>query len=299
MKRLSFYTDLLRVRYSTYPPAAAISGAILTQYTSNTWNPVIIAASALIILLLWWGGMVTNHIFDIEIDRRAISLAHDKNLDINVVKENHPLATGILSIKEALIVVTSTYAPAFAIALSINMNCFLLTLAIFLGTQVYNKILKHHSLVGSMFFALLVSQSFVMGAVVAGGMTLVHYFIILSTVLYHTGVHIFGCIKDYDSDRHVGSRTLAVDLGIKRSAIRGVLFLLGGYLVAIVPFLLTLLHPGYLILAGASAFISLPKAFKTVVRPAPSMGWETLSASIPAATLLYLSYSFGTIALPI
>ena len=295
MAKLNIYKDLLRVRYSMYPVAAALTGSLIGMHFTEHYDYMRVFLSAFVILLLWWGGMISNQIIDAEIDRKAFILAQDGEDDISATRECFPIATGAISVKNAVVFASLIYFLAFLSAYRLGIPCLLTATTIFSLTQLYNKYFKLKALLGSLFFALLISSSFLMGGLGANHVTKLHLVIILSTLFYHTGVHIFGCIKDYNSDKQVHVNTFAVRVGIKKAAIVGVLFLSTGYIISMIPAYLNWLSPYYLIPVFASFIIGMPKAIKTVMFPFAFMGWRTLSAHITAATILYLSYSFGLI----
>ncbi|MEW6619606.1 MAG: UbiA prenyltransferase family protein [bacterium] len=295
MRRLYVYKDLLRIRYSTYPMVASLTGTLIGIHDMGDYDFNKILLSTIVILLLWWGGMVTNQILDVQIDRKAISIAKDGAYDIGAIKENFPIARGAISIKESMILTIIIYLLSFFIAYYLNIWCFVVAITICFFTQIYNKYFKFMSLWGSLFFASLISSSYLMGSLGANHVTKLHLLIILSTIFYHTGVHIFGCIKDYDSDKQLNINTFAVNIGIKRASLVGVFFLSAGYLIAIIPAYLKWLSPYYVLLVIISLLISLPSAIKTVVFPSSFMGWKTLSTNIVASTILYGSYILGLI----
>lgn len=293
LDKLLALTRLLRLRYAIYPAAGALSGAFVSQADGDAISLFILVKSVFIVEMLWLGGMVVNSIADLEMDRMAIKLARDKKYFVGAVYEERPLANGQVSLLTACIYAAAMYCLAMAGAYSVSLNAFLHVVFLAACSYLYNYRLKHMSLSGSLFFGLIMSQIFIVGGLIAGKLVGLHGYMALSTFFFHTGIHTFGCIKDYESDKSAANKTIAVDYGIRGAAIIGTALMSVGYAIASIPGIALNLNPRYLLPVAASAMLLLPHAARTISDPVPAMGWKTLSRSIICSTILYLSYITG------
>src|SRR5581483_12136263 len=207
-----------------------------------------------------------------------------------VAREARPLVTGAVSRPAAIGLALLFYATALALAAAAGPASAALAGAIIVGSFAYNARLKTEGLSADVGFAALVASCFVLGGLVGGRLIPLHATAFLTALFYHTGVHIYGCVKDYNTDRLVGCRTLPVRVGIRRAALVAGACNVLGTACALVAWRAGSGSPAVLVAALVSTAISVRACGRLLRKPSAHGGWLALNDHIWGATVLYASF---------
>jgi 4-hydroxybenzoate polyprenyltransferase len=278
--------NLLRLRYSLYPIAAGFTGVIISQPKGEEQ----IVGTTVLVLLLWWGGMVTNHIFDYEIDKRALDMARE-NPHIYAASEKRPVANGSITRIGAALIAVIIYIGAFIISGLLGNDVFIACLIIAILTQMYNAYFKHQGILGTLLFASLISLTYLLGGLAGKQLNVLHFYAGVSSFLFHAGTHIFGSIKDYESDLVIGSMTFPVQVGLQKAGRVGAGLCIIGMISFTIPVILGLAETTVLLPISIAALLSGPLLVSAISYTTAQTGWEVLSRNAVSATVLYLAYA--------
>jgi geranylgeranylglycerol-phosphate geranylgeranyltransferase len=163
-------------------------------------NHVLLAALSAALITI--GANVINDYFDIEIDR--------------INKPHRPLASGLLSKKNALIYFCIVYLIAWILSFSINFWMFIVAFTTSILLFFYSFYLKRTVLWGNLTVSLATALAFVYG-----GMAVNHiqetYFPAAFAFLFHLGREILKDIQDMEGDSKEGAITYPIKYGISAS----------------------------------------------------------------------------------
>jgi geranylgeranylglycerol-phosphate geranylgeranyltransferase len=193
----------------------------------------------LIGFLISGAEMVSNDLFDLEVDR--------------VNHPDRPLPSGRVSVPEVAAFTVILSAAGLSIAASQGPLVLAFTVLIWILGLLYNWRLKRLGLPGNAIVAMSVGMTFVLGGMMAGrpDSGLVWTFAIMAS-LFDLAEEVSGGIMDAEGDALIGSRSIARLFG-RRAALSLVTALFASFMVlGTVPFISGWLGWPYLVLMIAA-----------------------------------------------
>lgn len=204
------------------------------------------------------GGMVMNDYFDYDID---MINRPQRALPRGAVTREHALTFAVILFGLALLFIAFT-----------NFLCIAIGYPAIVLISVYSWKLKKMPFIGNVAVAFLTSLTLVYGGAAAGSIVLVTM-LAVSAFFANVSREIAKDIEDIRGDESLGSRTLPILWGIRRSAVISAGFLilavaatflpyLSGifgwlYLVLVVPLDVVMLYVGYLLVSSRMEKIAL------------------------------------------
>ncbi|ACF14975.1 UbiA prenyltransferase [Chloroherpeton thalassium ATCC 35110] len=152
--------------------------------------------------LIGGAGNVINDIQDVEIDK--------------INKPNRPLITGALSINAAKWFWVWLNLVGFLLAWLISKEAVAIAGASILILFVYSLFFKRQVLIGNLVVCTIISLAFVYGAMAYGKLEGIVFPIIFS-FLFNFGREVLKDLEDVEGDKSAGARTLAIQLGTKKT----------------------------------------------------------------------------------
>ena len=186
------------------------------------------------IFLLSATALILNDYFDYEIDL--------------VNAPERPLPSGRVSRREALMLSFAVAAAGLLAAAFIHFTALFVALAVWLLGVAYNARFKRTGLPGNLMVAVSVGMTFVFGGLSVGksGEPLVWWFGLLA-MLFDLGEEIAADAMDAEGDRRIGSRSLAIVIGVRNAVRVSAAIFSGVVAVSLIPFLTGWLPPAYLV----------------------------------------------------
>jgi len=179
-------------------------------------------------------ALILNDYFDLEIDR--------------VNAPQRPLPAGLVTQRDVLVLSSAVTLLGFLASTLISLLALITTVVVWIVGFLYNWRYKRSGLAGNLMVSFSVGMTFVFGGIVVGQPLNfgVWWFGAIAGLL-DLGEEIAADAMDFEGDRLIGSRSLAIVYGRARAlrisaAIFGVLIL-----VSLAPFAFNLIEPLYLI----------------------------------------------------
>jgi 4-hydroxybenzoate polyprenyltransferase len=254
--KLKGYLDLTRAHFAIVWPLLFLSGLMLafTDYDVFSWSLVI--RVIFIGLFGFEAGMVLNDIIDRNIDKKVVENKFTKYWR---PFNERPLTSGIISLKEAIIVfiIFVTIAALLIATLPFPNNLYVYIIMIYAySMEVFYQTVKRKQ---KFPFAQLLGRTDlvlfpVAGYLCYGDLTATIFFYILFLYPWaqaHLGVNDIG---DYDNDQKKNMKTITVLYGIKGNLLWISIFTLLNILTAI---FFVILRMGLVSLVGFSLSFSL------------------------------------------
>ncbi|KYK35838.1 MAG: hypothetical protein AYK19_22260 [Theionarchaea archaeon DG-70-1] len=179
------------------------------------------------------GGMVINDYFDYDIDV--------------INRPERALPRGAVTRKEALVFALILFGLAFLFIALTNALCIALGYPAIVLIVVYSWKLKKTPFIGNFVVAFLTSLTLVYGGAAAGNIVLVTMLAICA-FFANLSREIAKDIEDIKGDESLGSRTLPILWGVKRSTLISAGFLLLGIAATFLPYFSGLFGWFYLLL---------------------------------------------------
>ncbi len=181
-------------------------------------------------------GMVINDIYDLEIDK--------------INRPERPIPSGRITIKQAKIIFLTTYGIGVGLAIFhsffFNIGFLNIILAVFFGFigWVYAKWGKKSGFLGNIIVSISFSIGLIYGAILNNSIIppYIYYFFITSFFLLLSREVIKGC-EDIEGDKEQNVKTLAIRIGLKKSAIIAVVFSLTAIIFFILPYFTPIINP--------------------------------------------------------
>jgi geranylgeranylglycerol-phosphate geranylgeranyltransferase len=181
-------------------------------------------------------GMVINDYYDIEIDK--------------INRPERPIPRGAITLKQAkfLWIITSligiTIAVLHSLVFSIGfLNIIIVVFFVFIG-WVYAAWGKKSGFIGNIIVSISFSIGLIYGAVLNNSNVppYIFFFFLTSFFLLLSREVIKGC-EDIEGDRKQGVKTLAIQIGIKKSTIFSLIFAILALIFFILPYFTNIINP--------------------------------------------------------
>lgn len=181
-------------------------------------------------------GMVINDYYDIEIDK--------------INRPERPIPRGAITLKQAefLWIITSLIGITIAVLHSLVFNIGFLNIIIvvffvFIG-WVYAAWGKKSGFIGNIIVSISFSIGLIYGAVLNNSNVppYIFFFFLTSFFLLLSREVIKGC-EDIEGDRKQGVKTLAIQIGIKKSTIFSLIFAILALIFFILPYFTNIINP--------------------------------------------------------
>ena len=167
------------------------------------------------------GGMVLNDYFDYEIDC--------------INRPERPLPRGAVTRRKAAFAAFFLFGLAYIFIAFTNWLCIAIGYPAIVLIGVYSWKLKRKPVIGNVVVALLTSLTLVYGGAAAGNIVLVSMLAICA-FFANLSREIAKDIEDIKGDETLGSRTLPILWGVKRSASISAVFLVVGIFTTFLPY---------------------------------------------------------------
>lgn len=243
---------LLRLFRVELPVAAGLCVVLGQLLALGTLPDAAVAALGFTsIFFLSATALILNDWFDYEIDL--------------VNAPERPLPSGQVRKRDALLLSVAVAALGVAAAALINLAALVTAFAVWLLGVAYNARFKRTGLPGNLMVAVSVGMTFVFGGISVGRIEepLVWWFGLLA-MLFDFGEEIAADAMDAEGDRRIGSRSLAIVIGVRNAVRVSAVVFTAVVCVSLLPFVLNWLAPIYLVpmlLMDVVIAISVPRLF--------------------------------------
>jgi len=177
------------------------------------------------------GGMVINDYFDYDIDK--------------INRKDRVLPMGEMSLKAAFFYAIFLFVFACLIAYFVNFKAFFICITASILMFLYAYKLKKMCFVGNMLVGFLTSLTFLYGGAAVNRMEAVGMLFICS-FLANISREIMKDIEDMKGDKEMGSSTLPIVYGVKKSLLISQIFLLSGMITTFLPYVYNIFGVQYL-----------------------------------------------------
>ncbi len=179
------------------------------------------------------GGMVTNDYFDYDID--------------TINRPGRALPRGAVTRRNAFIFAVVLFGLAYIFIGFTNALCILIGYPAILLIVVYSWKLKRKPFIGNVVVALLTSLTLMYGGAAAGNIVLVSI-LAVSAFFANVSREIAKDIEDIKGDESLGSKTLPILWGVRKSAVMSAFFLILGIMTTFLPYFSGIFGWVYLVL---------------------------------------------------
>lgn len=271
---LSGYGKIIR------PVNAGVSGitAGIAYFIAGGTEPLYAILLFFVVLVICGGGNVLNDYFDSEIDK--------------VNKPERPIPSGQVGTKSALVWAFILFGAGIFAACYSNIWCLWIALVNVFILIIYAAKFKGIPLLGNLSVAYLSGSIFLFGGFLVGpGSFLVMLPLFAITFFGTLARELLKDAEDIEGDKVGGARTLPMKIGVSKTAVLAVIFILCAILASFVPFLTW--GPLYLVLISVvDVFIFLVTvrslAFRTSADLASSNCTAHLKYGMFAALFVFL-----------
>lgn len=216
---------------------------LLAAFMTHEMNYKVIFAIASVIFISA-GGNSINDYFDYEIDK--------------INKPKRPLPANLISLREAYHFSIFMFAIGVFIAFFINIACFIIAIGSSMLLYYYAKVLKNAGFPGNLSIAGLTSMAIIYGGLSVAGIDEI-IFVALFAFLINLGREIIKDVEDYKGDMACGAHTLAINLGIQRALLIGIIPLVAIMISTPMPFILGMYNKYYMIIMAIG--VDMPLIF--------------------------------------
>jgi geranylgeranylglycerol-phosphate geranylgeranyltransferase len=179
------------------------------------------------------GGMVMNDYFDYDIDC--------------INRPDRPLPRGAVTRKQAFIFGIGLLFLAYVFIGFTNWLCIAIGYPAIVLIVVYSWKLKRMPFIGNFTVAFLTSLTLVYGGAAAGNIVLVTM-LAISAFFANLSREVAKDIEDIKGDKTLGSKTLPILWGVKKSALMSAVFLVIGVAATFLPYFAGIFGAGYVVL---------------------------------------------------
>jgi len=217
---LSGYGKIIR------PVNAGVSGitAGIAYFIAGGTEPLYAILLFFVVLVICGGGNVLNDYFDSEIDK--------------VNKPERPIPSGQVGTKSALVWAFILFGAGIFAACYSNIWCLGIALVNVFILIIYAAKFKGIPLLGNLSVAYLSGSIFLFGGFLVGpGSFLVMLPLFAITFFGTLARELLKDAEDIEGDKVGGARTLPMKIGVSKTAVLAVIFILCAILASFVPFL--------------------------------------------------------------
>jgi geranylgeranylglycerol-phosphate geranylgeranyltransferase len=227
------------------PMNAGVSGvtAGIAYFIAGGTQPLFSVLLFFIVLVICGAGNVLNDYFDLEIDK--------------VNRPDRPIPSGKVSPKGAVVWAGVLFAAGIIAACFTNFWCLGIALINVVILIVYAAKFKGIPFLGNLSVAYLSGSIFLFGGFLVGPESFLVMLPLFAITFFGTlARELLKDAEDIEGDRLGGARTLPMQIGVRKTAVLAVIFVLCAVLFSFVPFLTW--GVVYLVLIGVvDAFILL------------------------------------------
>ncbi|PKG32568.1 geranylgeranylglycerol-phosphate geranylgeranyltransferase [Methanoregula sp.] len=239
-------------------PANAVMAGVAAVVAYFIATGTIIPAALLLLIvvtLITAAGNVINDYFDADIDA--------------VNRADRPIPSGQVSREAALWYAVALFFSGIAVCLFTNWICIAFAVINSLLLALYAARLKSMPLIGNIAVAYLSGSMFLFGGAFAGMDGLIHLFPIAAmTFLAMMARELLKDAEDVEGDKTGGAVTLPIRIGVKKTALAAVVFVVLSAIASTVPFLWWGIP--YLVLIGIVDLVLLGAAIKALSCDTPA-----------------------------
>lgn len=208
------------------PMNAGVSGitAGIAYFIAGGTNPILAGLLFFIVLGICGAGNVLNDYFDLEIDK--------------VNRPDRPIPSGKVSMKGALIWAGILFAAGVFLAFFTNVWCLGIALVNVFLLILYAAKFKGIPFLGNLSVAYLSGSIFLFGGFLVGPESFLVMLPLFAITFFGTlARELLKDAEDIEGDRLGGARTLPMQLGVRRTSVLSVFFVICAILFSFVPFL--------------------------------------------------------------
>jgi geranylgeranylglycerol-phosphate geranylgeranyltransferase len=191
---------------------ALIAGGvvILGGFLTPAFIGIHVYLAALSVLIITIAGNLINDYFDVETD------------EIN--RPERPIPSGRLKKKQALLISISLFILGNSLLAFLDYNLLKIGLAATFLLIIYTPALKKRPLIGNITVSLLLSLTFIVGAIASGAFLNLKNSILPASLIFFLSLprEILKDGEDFIGDREAGLRTFPVVFGIRRTRLLAV-----------------------------------------------------------------------------
>ncbi|MDO5845383.1 MAG: geranylgeranylglycerol-phosphate geranylgeranyltransferase [Methanocorpusculum sp.] len=207
-------------------PVNALASGIATAiayFIVGGSEPYLMGLLCAIVTFICAGGNALNDYFDVEID--------------TINRPNRPIPSGRVSLRGAFIFSFVLFAAGFVLSFFTGAACIAIALLNILLLIVYSSNFKRMLVFGNVCVAYLSGSLFLFGGLAAGPESLwITAPLFLITFLGTACREMLKDAEDISGDKKAGALTLAMILGVRRTAWAAFFVMLAGILVSFVPY---------------------------------------------------------------
>ncbi len=235
------FLKLVRIRNCIIVFFAVMIGATLTSGEFSYNLKIILAAFSASVITA--AGNTLNDYFDREID--AIN------------KPERPLASGKISINDAMMLVLVLFSMGIALSRYVNSLCLAIAFLNTIVLIIYAKYSKKLLFVSNLIIGYLVGSVFLFGAAAVGKITPTIEVLFLCAFLMTVSREIIKDIEDIKGDQKVQAKTLPIRIGAGKSRMIAALFGVTAVILSVVPWFYSLLNDFYIFIIAIADIIFL------------------------------------------
>ncbi|MEA1993931.1 MAG: UbiA family prenyltransferase [Euryarchaeota archaeon] len=221
-----------------------------------------VVLASFVSILACAGGMVINDYFDYEIDK--------------INREERVLPKKEMSLQTALIYAIFLFLLACFMAYFVNLKAFLICLIAVVSMILYAYKLKRTCFVGNITVSFLTSLTFLYGGAAVNKMEAVGL-LFLCSFLASVSREIMKDIEDIKGDKTMGSVTVPIVYGEKKSILISQIFLFLAILATYLPYLYNIFGIEYLLMISILDLFVLRTAYiskKNILRAEKTLKLE-------------------------
>ena len=224
MNKLTAILKLTRFEHSLMLVVAVVAAELLAKGLPQV--PILLL-SLISPVLISMGSFAINDYFDVEVDK------------LNK-KVKRPLVNGALNLRQALYIAIATFVIGVAASAFINLPSFIVALVFAALAFLYSYRLKEMLLVGNVYIAFSMVIPFIYGSYVVGEETIIGGIVLISVMIFATGLarEINGTVRDFAGDVKARKlRSLPKYIGLKGAAVVSLILYLFAISISIYLFL--------------------------------------------------------------
>jgi geranylgeranylglycerol-phosphate geranylgeranyltransferase len=231
-KRITGLLRLFRVELPLSAGVCAVLGALLAAGAVPPFS--VLALTFLSIFFIAATALILNDYFDYEIDL--------------VNAPERPLPSGMVSKRDVVILSVVVALMGFTASALISVTALLVAIVVWMVGVAYNARFKRSGLPGNLMVSFSVGMTFIFGGIAVGRPddVLVWWFGLLAG-LFDLGEEIAADAMDTEGDRLIGSRSLAIVIGVRKALMVSAGVFSTVVVVSLLPFFLRWLETAYLV----------------------------------------------------
>ncbi|MCC6003207.1 MAG: UbiA family prenyltransferase [Thermofilum sp.] len=278
ISKLLDYAKLARIEHGVMASLAVVAGALSVQGLSQRISAVSLLPAVASVLLTEMSLFASNDVFNVEEDRINNPL--------------RPIVSGRISIREAELFAAATGGLAILVAITVNVQCFLIILAALIMGNLYNYLLKKYAFFGNIIVSGLTSLTFPYGAIsVAGSLTEKPLLFFVIAFLANLGREIAKGIRDLEGDMRAGVCTLPCEIGVECSGVIAGIFMLMAVLLSFYGVNYVSAKTVYAALISFTDALFIYAVFTLISRPSLKKAEVARKLTLPAMLVAIIAFT--------